>query len=48
MNSREKLLSQDVYEFIFNMLDNEVEFTGEDAGNIAASVQRHFESLLQE
>lgn len=40
---RQRQLSEDVYRYVFELLDNEPDMTGDDAGKIANHVQREFE-----
>ncbi len=41
-------LSTDVWDFVFNMLDNEIEFTTHDCGKIATKVEQVFLKLVRE
>lgn len=47
-NRRIRLLSEDVYNYVFHMLDTEPEMDGNEAGRIASKLQRLFESELSE
>ncbi len=47
MNSqRIRLLSEDVYSYVFQLLDAEPEMDGNEAGRIASRLQRLFEAEL--
>lgn len=41
-------LSEYLYNLAFQMLDNEPEMSGEDAGRVATAVQKRFESAIAE
>jgi hypothetical protein len=41
------LLAADVWAFIFGQLDAEPDWTGDDAGRVAAVVQRAFEAAVR-
>jgi hypothetical protein len=43
---RLQLLAADVWDFVFGQLDAEPDWTGEDAGRVAAVVQRAFEAAV--
>jgi hypothetical protein len=46
-DSRQRQLSEAVYQFVFQMLDAEPELSGNDAGKVAAHLQREFERKYQ-
>lgn len=46
-NSRKDDLGDMVRDYVFNLLENEIEFSGGDAGKVAARVQRMFETEYQ-
>ena len=43
-----KKLQSQVYDFVFQILDNEPEFTGMDAGDIATKIERSFQVAMED
>lgn len=43
MNPNNRQLSEQVYNFVFQMLDGEPELSGNDAGKLANHLQKEFE-----
>jgi len=43
-----KRLQAQVYDFIFQLLDNEPEFTGMNAGDIASRCERTFQAAMED
>ena len=41
-DKRAELLADELYWFVFHMLDNESEYNGDDAGQIATKMQHQF------
>lgn len=43
-----KKLQSQVYDFVFQLLDKEPEFTGMDAGDIATKIERSFQVAMED
>jgi len=43
-----RMLQSQVYDFVFHLVDNDPEFTGMDAGDIATKVERSFQVAMED